>query len=74
MRIYVKVIPNAKHEKVDAITLNEYKVWVHGKPIEGEANKSLIELLSKYFNRPKSDFSIVHGQTSRNKVVDLIPD
>ena len=47
------------------------KVWVMGKPIDGQANQALIELLSKHFGISKSLITIVRGLTSRNKVVEI---
>ncbi|OQA03120.1 MAG: hypothetical protein BWY68_00831 [bacterium ADurb.Bin400] len=70
-RISVRVVPGAKVEKIEEITTNELKVWVRAKATDGEANKALIAVLSDYYNMPKSSISIVLGQTSKSKVVEL---
>ena len=68
--IYVKL--NAKHPGVvekDGIL----EVSVSAKPAEGEANKELVELLSDYFEVAKSAIEILHGHTSRHKIIEIRP-
>jgi len=48
-----------------------YRIKLNAKPIDGEANKRLIEYLSEYFKVPKRKIKIVFGFTSRDKVVDI---
>lgn len=71
MKISIHVIPGAKIEQVQPALDGSYKVWVREKPKEGEANKALIELLSKHFKMPKSTIRIITGLTSRHKVVEI---
>jgi uncharacterized protein (TIGR00251 family) len=69
-RINIKVIPNAKKNSVceeDGI----FKVYVNAPPVEGRANKSVIEVLSEYFNTSKSNIKIIRGEKSRNKIVEI---
>jgi uncharacterized protein (TIGR00251 family) len=66
----VKVKPNSKKEQVitkDGI----YIITVSNPPIDGKANERAIELLSEFFNMPKGKFKILHGLTSRNKIIEL---
>ena len=44
---------------------------IREKPVDGEANRGLIEALSEFFDVPKSHISILHGHTSREKVVEI---
>ncbi len=82
MKIVVKVIPNSSLEKIEKISENlsstfpkrccgEYKIWLHAKPIEGEANKKVIQLLAEYFDVSKSQVTLVSGQKSRTKVFEI---
>lgn len=71
MKINIKVIPSAKVEQVQPALDGSLKVWLKAKPKQGEANRALIKLLSKYFEVSKSQVSIVSGLTSRNKVVEV---
>ena len=71
MKIAVKVIPGAKLEKIEQLSEGNYKVWLRSKPVEGEANKTLIRILSVYFDVPKSSIKIRIGEKGRDKVVEI---
>jgi uncharacterized protein YggU (UPF0235/DUF167 family) len=49
-------------------------VKIREKPIDGEANRWLIEALSEFFKIPKSHIHILYGHTSREKVVEIKMD
>ncbi len=66
----VKVKPNAKKNEVIKKE-DVYIVNVTVSPIDGKANERMLELLSEYFNEPKSNFKILHGLTSKNKIIEL---
>jgi hypothetical protein len=70
-RINVKVVPGAKVEQIQESIDESIKVWVKGKPVDGEANSALINLLSKYYKVPKSYVKIISGQKSRNKIIEI---
>lgn len=71
MKISVKVIVNAKHHRVvkDNDTL---KVWVDAPAVEGKANKRLLEILSEYYNKPISSFTIKSGLKSKRKIIEIL--
>lgn len=47
-------------------------VWgVGSAPVDGEANRELIESIAKHYGVRKSSVSLVRGETSRLKVVLL---
>jgi uncharacterized protein (TIGR00251 family) len=73
-RISVKVIPGAKEDSIQTSIDGNLKVWVRGKPVDGEANRAVITLLSKYFNVPKRSVIIKSGLTSRNKMIEIIKE
>ena len=74
MRIRVKVKPNAKKEEIKKIEDDFYEIRVSVVPEKGKANKRVIEVLSKYFKVPKSKISLVRGETSREKVFEILQD
>lgn len=71
MRIYIKVIPKSSKNKIEKISDGEYKAWVTAPPTDNKANQALIEMLSDYFNVPKSSFQIKAGKTARTKIIDI---
>lgn len=50
---------------------NSLKVKLTSPPVDGKANKELIEVLAKGFGITKKDVEIVSGQSSKNKIVRL---
>ena len=67
----VRVIPNAKQNRVlDAE--GQLRAYVTAPPTEGKANKALVELLAGHFKVKKSSVRIVHGEKSREKIIEII--
>ena len=66
--ITVRVSPNAKKNEIIKTT-DGIKIKIASQPVDGKANKSLIEFLSKLFKVPKSNFEIVKGQSSKDKTI-----
>jgi len=65
-RIEIKVIPNSnRNEILDAEPLT---LRVKDPPIKGKANKTVVVLLSRYFNAP---VRIISGSRSRRKIVEI---
>jgi len=76
MRLKIKVTPHAKQnalkKEIDLLTNEE--IWcirLTAKPVDGEANKVLIEFLANELNCPKRYISIVSGHTSRRKTIQI---
>jgi len=70
MRIELKVVPNAKSEKIVPEGAG-YKVYLCAPAVDGKANARLIGFLADHCHVRKSAVTIVKGQTSRRKVVDI---
>ena len=68
--INVRVVPNARKERI--IEGPEgLKVYLNAPPVEGKANKRLVEVLSLYFGVKKSSVSILRGPKDRNKIIKI---
>ncbi len=74
----LKVIPNAK--KSEAVGWEEdpragraLKLRIAAPPVEGKANKVVVLFLSAWLDIPRSSISLLRGESSRLKVVEL-PD
>lgn len=64
----IKISPNSKKNEI----INEgdfTKIKITAQPIDGKANKALIEFLSKNFKIPKTSIKILKGETSKEKTV-----
>lgn len=66
----LKISPNASKNEIIK-TPDGFKVKITAQPIDGKANKALIEFLSKQFKVPKSYFEILRGETSKDKTLLL---
>jgi uncharacterized protein (TIGR00251 family) len=67
--IRVYVAPRSSASRVVGEHNGALKVALTAPPVEGAANKALVDLLSKLLGVPKGAVSIVAGETSRNKTV-----
>ena len=70
-KISLKFVPKAYKNEIIKITENNYKVRLTAAPIDGEANKKLIELLSKFFKVSKTSIQIKKGLKSKNKILEI---
>ncbi len=71
MQIFAKVKPNSKEEKLEKLDGDNFLLWVKAPAKENKANIAVIELLSKYFDTPKSAVKIMSGHKSKNKVFNI---
>ena len=66
----VKVKPNAGRDEVTQDGRELY-VRVAVPPADGKANARLIELVSGFFDVPKSAIKLLKGASSRNKIIEV---
>lgn len=71
MRIFIKVKPAAKEEKVEKIDDTNFNVQVKEPPVEGRANRAVIKALADYFGVAQFNVRIVSGFTSRSKIIEI---
>jgi uncharacterized protein (TIGR00251 family) len=67
--IRVYVAPRSSASKVVGEHNGALKVALTAPPVEGAANKALVDLLAKLLGVPKGAVSIVSGESSRYKTV-----
>ena len=67
----IKISPNSKTNEIIK-NEQETKIKITAQPIDGKANKCLIEFLSKKFKIPKTSIQIVKGETSKEKTILFI--
>lgn len=63
--------PNAKKSACIKIDAQGLHIALHAKPVQGAANKELINFLAKLFAVPKSQLILLKGETSRYKQISL---
>ncbi len=67
--IRIKLVPRSSKSRIMGMDGEFYKVKVNSPPVDGEANKELISLISKRLRIPKGSIEIIAGRTSRMKVL-----
>ena len=71
VRITVTVSPGARSERVERIDESRLRVAVIEPPREGRANAAVVSAVARFFGVPASAVRIVHGATSRSKVLEI---
>ena len=71
MTIKIKVEPRSSKTGIVGPYGNALKVKLTSPPVEGKANKELIEVLARELKVKKKDIEIVSGRSSKNKVVRI---
>jgi len=69
VEIPVRVIPRAKRDEVAGERNGAVCVRLTAPPVEGAANKALVELIARAFGVPKADVLLTSGAKSRGKCV-----
>ncbi len=68
--ITVKVIPRSSKNSVQ-LENGILRVHLNAPPVDGKANKALVELLAEILHVPKSSIEIVRGEKGRNKQLKI---
>lgn len=71
MNIKFYIQPNSSENKICGVHGDAIKLKIKAPPVDGKANKEIIEFLSDYLSLSKSHIEIKHGDTGRNKLVHL---
>ena len=69
--INVKVEPRSSVSGIVGPYGDAIKVKLTSPPVEGKANRELIEILARGFGIAKKNVEIISGKSSRNKIVKL---
>jgi len=72
MRINVRARPNSREEKVEKISDIEFIISVKEPPVQGKANRAIINALAMYFGIGSVRVKIVSGWSSRQKVIEIL--
>ncbi len=68
--LQIKISPNSSKNLIIKDEAG-IKIKLTAQPIEGKANKALIEFLSKQLKIPKTSIEILKGETSKEKTLLL---
>lgn len=71
MKVTVFVHPNSKKPRIDKDLLGSLHVYVNQPPLEGKANKAVIEALAEHFKVSKSKVQLLRGEKSKQKTFEI---
>jgi len=69
--IKVRVKPRGRKNTIDGVRGEALIISVTAAPEDGKANVSVIEVLSRAFDHPKSSITVARVHTSRDKIIRL---
>ena len=62
-------INNSDKKREELLT---YKVSVKEAPVDGKANLAIIQALAEYFDVAKPNITLISGQSSKQKVFEIL--
>ena len=65
------ISPSAKKNKIAGLYGERLKISLAAPPVDGKANKCLIEFLSEILGCSKSDIEIYKGESSKLKTINI---
>ena len=71
IRLRVYVTPRSSSNAIVGAHNGELKIALVAPPVEGAANRALIEYIAKRMGVPRSDVRLLSGDTSRHKVLSV---
>ncbi|MBI4411524.1 MAG: DUF167 domain-containing protein [Deltaproteobacteria bacterium] len=71
MKIWIQVKPRSRKEKVEILPDGSLRVFVKEPPVEGKANKAVVNLLARHFSVPQSTVEILSGASGKRKLVEI---
>ena len=69
--LQIKVKPNAKNSVLEQAADGSWSAQLKSPPVDGKANRELIELVAERFGCRKADVSIRSGASGRMKLVQI---
>jgi uncharacterized protein len=70
-KIRISVKPQAKKERVIKVADGEYRVSVQPPARDNQANQAVVKLLAEHFSVPKSAVTILRGDASKKKLIEI---
>ena len=70
--LHVKVHPRAKRDVLVAMGEGRFEAWVRAKPLEGQANRAVLELLTRSLQIPQGRLRLVKGWNGHQKTFRVV--
>ena len=74
MKLHVKVKPGSKTDEISREADGTLRVKIKAQPVEGKANKYLVEYIARVLGLPKARVVLLKGQTNAFKTLEIDAD
>ena len=71
MKYTILVKAGSKKNEVVEVSEDELAVRTTARAHDGEANRAVVQILSKYFKVGKTRVNIVSGEKSKRKIIEI---
>ena len=71
MRVKIKVHARARRSRLAGQAGEEWKLEVGAPPVEGKANRAVVEFFARSLGVPRSAVRIVAGEHSPHKLIEI---
>ena len=71
VRFSVRVQPRASKTEIAGLYGDALKIRLSAPPVDGAANEELVEFLARIFRVSRRDVTILAGEGSRSKIVEI---
>ena len=69
--IRIRVVPRSSRNQIIGLEDGVYKIKLTAPPVDGKANKALVEFLAKRLGLARGSVEILSGERSRQKLVRI---
>ena len=74
VRIAVRVQPRSARHRVVGVHNGALKIQVTAPPVEGAANRAVVELLAEWLDVPRGSVAVLRGEGARDKLIEVRSD
>ncbi|WP_084651620.1 DUF167 domain-containing protein [Ottowia thiooxydans] len=71
LKLSIHAVPGAKRTQAGGAHAEALRVRLAAPPVDGKANAALIEWAANAFSVPKRRVQLLHGETSRQKLLGI---
>jgi len=71
MKLSIIAHPNSKNPRIEKDLLGATHVYVNAPPLEGKANRAVVDALAKHFEVSRGKVILLRGEKSKNKVFEI---
>ncbi len=71
MKLRIKVQPRARRSRIASKLGDEWKLEITAPPVDGKANRAVVEFFASALGVPRSSVRIVTGERSQHKIVEI---